>query len=145
MSGYSRQLQLSCMMVYRPCLFRTSESNLLQNFLSAPPIVVYTSAWPNPEETFDRLSCMHSALPVKEAFVKRMEIAYTTRNRRKMTVTEGWYSKEDMAKELKWNPMLVFVLATFFSKLHLPKNVIQDQVCVAGIYKVPCMACKACF
>ena len=52
--------------------------------------------------------CEHVKSPVYEdKFVKRMEIVHTLRDKKKSHILEGWYSKEDMVKELKWNPTLV--------------------------------------
>ena len=53
--------------------------------------------------------------PVQDAFIRKMEVISTKRDRTKLRIQEGWYSKEDMSKELKWNPLLdcAVIMLTF--------------------------------
>ena len=39
----------------------------------------------------------------QDEFVKMQQRIYTRRDRKKNTITEGWYSQADMSKELKWH------------------------------------------
>lgn len=44
---------------------------------------------------------------MQEIFSSRVDTYIRTQKRHKVTIDEGWYSKEEMTTELKWNKRLV--------------------------------------
>lgn len=58
----------------------------------------------------------------QDLFVKRCEKTTTETEREKNVVSVGWFSKEDLKHQLKWNPNLGlipfnYMLATHYRKL----------------------------
>ena len=47
------------------------------------------------------------ASPDQELFLKKRELSTTEIERQKNTISVGWYSREDMKSQLKWNAILV--------------------------------------
>ena len=44
---------------------------------------------------------------MQEIFSSRVDTYIRTQKRHKVTIDEGWYSKDEMTTELKWNKRLV--------------------------------------
>lgn len=66
---------------------------------------------------------------MQEIFSSRVDTYIRTQKRHKVTIDEGWYSKEEMTTELKWNKRLVKYIYIYVIETRVRGDMLK---CFAG-------------